>query len=257
MDRLSIMMIGTSSLQASYTHWSRLPAMPAQRYTRRRASCRGKHRAIASRPFQRASRSFPQRKSSLLRVLIRLNSCANWTCACPCSRREATRLRCLGAMRDFTRPIMFSESKALLTPMGNDLRLGGVLELTRIDSPLAMRRASALIKSVPSYLSLESSFDGIEPWSGYRPCSPDGFPIVGRSHRWRNLLYATGHGMLGLNARTIYRTRRCCAGYRQRTRVRYEPHAAFAIWQVNLVGDRQRIHSACERATAARGGEHI
>jgi D-amino-acid dehydrogenase len=98
----------------------------------------------------------------------------------------------------FTRPIMFSESKALLTPMGTNLRLGGVLELTRIDSRPDARRANALINSLQQYLSLEISFAGTDPWSGYRPCSPDGFPIVGWSDRWQNLLYATGHGMLGL-----------------------------------------------------------
>jgi D-amino-acid dehydrogenase len=96
------------------------------------------------------------------------------------------------------RPIMFSESKALLTPMGNDLRLGGVLELTKFDSAVDKRRARALVTSVSQYLCSEISFDEIEPWSGYRPCSPDGFPIVGWSKRYSNLLYATGHGMLGL-----------------------------------------------------------
>jgi D-amino-acid dehydrogenase len=103
-----------------------------------------------------------------------------------------------GSDERFSRPIMFSESKALLTPLGTGLRLGGVLELTHLDSPLDTRRANALINSIPQYLSLDVSFAGIEPWSGYRPCSPDGFPIVGWSHRWRNLLYASGHGMLGL-----------------------------------------------------------
>jgi D-amino-acid dehydrogenase len=96
------------------------------------------------------------------------------------------------------RPIMLAESKALLTPMGNDLRLGGVLELTEVNSAIDTRRAQALVKSVHQYLSPEISFDGIEPWCGCRPCSPDGFPMVGWSQRWQNLMYATGHGMLGL-----------------------------------------------------------
>jgi D-amino-acid dehydrogenase len=96
------------------------------------------------------------------------------------------------------RPIMLAESKALLTPMGSDLRLGGVLELTEVDSATDTRRAQALVKSVRQYISSEISFDGLTPWSGYRPCSPDGFPIVGWSQRWENLMYATGHGMLGL-----------------------------------------------------------
>jgi len=67
-----------------------------------------------------------------------------------------------------------------------------------MNSPIDRKRARALIRSLPQYLSSDISFEGIEPWSGDRPCSPDGFPIVGWSQRWLNLLYATGHGMLGL-----------------------------------------------------------
>jgi D-amino-acid dehydrogenase len=98
-----------------------------------------------------------------------------------------------------TRPIMFAEAKALVTPMGNQLRLGGVLELTQINTPVNVMRAKALVDSVDRYLLPHISFNGVEPWSGYRPCSPDGFPIVGWSGRWSNLLYAAGHGMLGLS----------------------------------------------------------
>ncbi len=64
---------------------------------------------------------------------------------------------------------MLAESKALLTPMGSDLRLGGVLELTEVDSATDTRRAQALVKSVRQYLSSEISFDGLTPWSGYAP----------------------------------------------------------------------------------------
>ncbi len=97
------------------------------------------------------------------------------------------------------RPIMFAEARALLTPMGNELRLGGVLELTNRNTPVDALRAKALVRSIERYLLPQISFDWQQPWSGYRPCSPDGFPIVGWSQRSSNLLYATGHGMLGLS----------------------------------------------------------
>jgi D-amino-acid dehydrogenase len=35
-------------------------------------------------------------------------------------------------------------------------------------------------------------------WSGLRPCTPDGLPIVGRHPRADRVLLATGHGMLGV-----------------------------------------------------------
>jgi len=38
-----------------------------------------------------------------------------------------------------------------------------------------------------------------EIWHGLRPCSPDGLPYIGRSKKISNLIYATGHSMMGLS----------------------------------------------------------
>ena len=39
-------------------------------------------------------------------------------------------------------------------------------------------------------------FDNVSFWTGLRPMTPDGTPIIGRS-RYRNLFFNTGHGTLG------------------------------------------------------------
>ncbi|MFX5705743.1 FAD-binding oxidoreductase, partial [Acinetobacter baumannii] len=36
-------------------------------------------------------------------------------------------------------------------------------------------------------------------WYGFRPCSADGLPYLGKSHKWDNLVMAPGHSMLGLS----------------------------------------------------------
>jgi D-amino-acid dehydrogenase len=36
-------------------------------------------------------------------------------------------------------------------------------------------------------------------WYGYRPCSADGLPYLGRTKKWNNLVMATGHSMVGLS----------------------------------------------------------
>jgi D-amino-acid dehydrogenase len=36
-------------------------------------------------------------------------------------------------------------------------------------------------------------------WYGYRPCSADGLPYIGRIKRYDNVVIATGHSMLGLS----------------------------------------------------------
>ena len=44
-----------------------------------------------------------------------------------------------------------------------------------------------------------SDFDGVTPWRGLRPCSPDGLPYVGRTARFSNLSIAAGHAMMGVS----------------------------------------------------------
>jgi D-amino-acid dehydrogenase len=36
-------------------------------------------------------------------------------------------------------------------------------------------------------------------WYGFRPCSPDGLPYIGRSSKIENLFIAGGHSMMGLS----------------------------------------------------------
>jgi D-amino-acid dehydrogenase len=36
-------------------------------------------------------------------------------------------------------------------------------------------------------------------WYGYRPCSADGLPYIGRIKKYNNVVIATGHSMLGLS----------------------------------------------------------
>jgi len=37
-----------------------------------------------------------------------------------------------------------------------------------------------------------------EEWTGLRPMTYDDLPVIGRAPRFRNLILATGHGMLGI-----------------------------------------------------------
>ena len=36
-------------------------------------------------------------------------------------------------------------------------------------------------------------------WFGFRPCSADGLPYIGKVNNYKNLVIATGHAMLGLS----------------------------------------------------------
>jgi len=95
-------------------------------------------------------------------------------------------------------PLLLSESRVAVTPMGNKLRFAGILELVGFDSRINERRVRGMMRSVDHYLALQDRPAVIETWSGFRPCTPDGLPIIARSKQIDNLILATGHGMLGM-----------------------------------------------------------
>lgn len=93
------------------------------------------------------------------------------------------------------------EARVAVTPMGQTLRFGGTMELGAADDRINPNRVRGIVKSIPRYLPdfRESDFDGISPWRGLRPCSPDGLPYLGRTVCCENLVVACGHAMMGLS----------------------------------------------------------
>ena len=96
---------------------------------------------------------------------------------------------------------IFSEARIAVTPMGSSLRFGGTMEIAGLDERINARRVQGIIKAVPLYFPdfTTEDFADILPWSGLRPCSPDGLPYVGRFGAYDNLSTATGHAMMGLS----------------------------------------------------------
>jgi D-amino-acid dehydrogenase len=97
-------------------------------------------------------------------------------------------------------PVLLTEAKVAVTPLpGGRLRFAGTLELAGLDASVNERRVRAILRAVPAYLRLGSiEADPGEAWVGFRPCTPDGLPLIGRPASLRNLTVATGHAMLGI-----------------------------------------------------------
>ena len=98
-------------------------------------------------------------------------------------------------------PALLLEARVALTPMGGQVRIGGTMELAPINHHINMNRVEGIVNAVPDYypeyrLPLP---DTKEIWHGFRPCSPDGLPYLGRSKRIDNLIVAGGMGMMGLS----------------------------------------------------------
>ena len=96
------------------------------------------------------------------------------------------------------RYLFLGKSKVAVTPMGENLRYAGTLELTGFDLSINQRRVGAILKAGATYLQKVDGELRPEIWAGLRPTSPDGLPYIGRSARVKNLVIATGHAMLGV-----------------------------------------------------------
>ena len=96
---------------------------------------------------------------------------------------------------------ILTEARVAVTPMGGSLRVGGTMEISGMNEDINPVRVQGIIRSFCRYYPefQPADFDGIEPWRGLRPCSPDGLPYVGRTRKFANLSLATGHAMMGLS----------------------------------------------------------
>ncbi len=93
------------------------------------------------------------------------------------------------------------EAKVAVTPIGNGLRFGGTMQIGELNQSIDPRRVHGILKNIPAYMPRFriQHFEGIQPWCGLRPVSPDGLPYIGRTKTWKNLTVATGHAMMGLS----------------------------------------------------------
>jgi D-amino-acid dehydrogenase len=96
---------------------------------------------------------------------------------------------------------IFAEAKVAITPMDGSLRFGGTMEVGGLDLKVNPARVRGIVKSVNAYFPKfsASDFDGVKPWAGLRPVSPDGIPYLGKVPAIGNLFVATGHAMMGLS----------------------------------------------------------
>lgn len=96
---------------------------------------------------------------------------------------------------------ILAEASVAVTPMGSSLRVGGTMELGGFDDRVRPERLQQITEALPQYFPefKAADFRDVPVWYGYRPCSPDGLPYVGRFQRYTNLTAATGHAMMGLS----------------------------------------------------------
>ncbi len=86
--------------------------------------------------------------------------------------------------------------KVVSTRLGNRLRVTGFVELAGFNRDIPERRLQTLRKSVAARFPGAADLDAARQWTGFRPMTPDGPPMIGRGPR-DNLFLNTGHGTFG------------------------------------------------------------
>ncbi|MFC7395616.1 NAD(P)/FAD-dependent oxidoreductase [Chelatococcus sp. GCM10030263] len=94
-------------------------------------------------------------------------------------------------------PIVSGDRNVSITPMEGDLRMSTMAEFAEIDAPPDHERALRIFEGAADLIR-DLEVKVASRWVGSRPSTPDSLPVIGRSPRVPNVLYAFGHGHLGV-----------------------------------------------------------
>ncbi len=98
---------------------------------------------------------------------------------------------------DLKRQVIFPAHGFVVTPLATGIRVGGASELAGFDAPVNYKRARHMLDKAAGFLPGLKREGGTE-WMGSRPSMPDSLPVIGRASSSPRILYAFGHGHLGL-----------------------------------------------------------
>lgn len=93
--------------------------------------------------------------------------------------------------------IMSADRYIAVTPMEAGIRATGVAEFADPDRPADMRYAEMVERRAQGLLPGLKT-EGRSQWMGPRPSHPDSLPVIGRSPRFGNVVFAYGHDHIGL-----------------------------------------------------------
>ena len=99
-------------------------------------------------------------------------------------------------------PLFFDDHGFAATPLDDRLRVGGAVELAAVDAPPNFARAGAMRKKMRRYVP-DLPEEGGREWMGCRPATPDSLPVLGAHPRDPRIVFAFGHGHLGLTLSAV------------------------------------------------------
>lgn len=94
-------------------------------------------------------------------------------------------------------PVYFPAQRVACTPLGDRLRVAGMMEFRKPEAALDQRRIEAIVDAARPLLRGADLDSRRDEWVGSRPCTPDGLPLIGATRSPR-VFAAGGHGMWGI-----------------------------------------------------------
>lgn len=98
---------------------------------------------------------------------------------------------------DLRTQLTFSEHGFVISRIGEGLRVGGAVELGGLELAPNFRRSEALLQRAKRFMPALKT-DGGAQWMGFRPTLPDSLPVIDHASATDRIVYAFGHGHLGL-----------------------------------------------------------
>lgn len=93
--------------------------------------------------------------------------------------------------------VTFGGHGFVVSPLSTGIRVGGAVELGGLSLPPNFKRSEAMLGKAKAFLPALQT-EGGRQWMGFRPSLPDSLPAIGRSKASPQVVYAFGHGHLGL-----------------------------------------------------------
>lgn len=95
-----------------------------------------------------------------------------------------------------------TDRKFVASPMEEGLRLTGTVEFAGLKAAPNMRRAE-ILEAQAKVMFPQLDRGATSKWMGHRPGTPDSIPVIDRATRYRNVIYAFGHGHQGMIAGAV------------------------------------------------------
>jgi D-amino-acid dehydrogenase len=95
------------------------------------------------------------------------------------------------------RQLTFGGHGFVVTPLDCGVRVGGAVELAGLDAPPNYARATTMLAKAKHFMPGLRTEGGTQ-WMGFRPSLPDSLPAIGLATADARVVYAFGHGHLGL-----------------------------------------------------------